>query len=85
MAKIIVRGPALSQSGYGEHCRSVLAALKETDHDIYLINVGWGETGWVYEDTEERRWIDSLIIKTAQQEKPQEFDLCVNLVKASNK
>lgn len=79
MAKIIVRGPALSQSGYGEHCRSVLTALKETDHDIYLINVGWGETGWIYEDTEERRWIDSLIIKTAQQEKPQEFDLSIQV------
>ncbi len=78
MAKIIVRGPALSQSGYGEHCRSVLSALKDTDHDIHLISVGWGETGWVYEDTEERRWIDSLIIKTAQ-EQVSDFDLSIQV------
>ena len=78
MAKVIVRGPALSQSGYGEHCRSVLNSLKETDHDLYLVNVGWGETGWVYEDTEERKWIDSLIIKTAQAGKV-DFDLSIQV------
>ena len=74
MAKVIVRGPALSQSGYGEHCRSLLSSLKDTDHDLYLANVGWGESGWVFEDTEERKWIDSLIIKTAQAGKV-DFDL----------
>ena len=64
---ILVRGPALSQSGYGEHCRTVLRALRDNeDVELYLINVGWGETGWVYEDTDERRWIDSVILKTAQ-------------------
>jgi len=78
MARIIVRGPALSQSGYGEHCRSVLNSLKSSGHDIYLINVGWGETGWVFEDNEERRWIDSLILKTAQTDNT-EFDLSVQV------
>jgi len=32
--KILVRGPALSQSGYGEHARMVLRALKERE-DLY--------------------------------------------------
>ena len=79
MTKILVRGPALSQSGYGEHCRSVLRALKsKKSNDIYLINVGWGESGWVYEDTDERRWIDSLILKTAQTSET-DFDLSVQV------
>lgn len=78
MARIIVRGPALSQSGYGEHCRSVLSSLKSSDHDIYLINVGWGETGWVFEDNDERKWIDSLILKTAQTDNT-DFDLSVQV------
>lgn len=79
MTKILVRGPALSQSGYGEHCRSVLRALKsKKKNDIYLINVGWGESGWIYEDTDERRWIDSLILKTAQATES-DFDLSVQV------
>ena len=68
MKKILVRGPALSRSGYGEQVRFLMRALKayEERFDIYLITVGWGATGWIYEDNEERRWLDSLIAKTVE-------------------
>ena len=68
MKKVIVRGPALSQSGYGEHTRFLLRSLKSKPDlfDIYLLNVPWGQTGWVWEDSEERRWIDSLLQKTIE-------------------
>jgi len=64
--KILVRGPALSQSGYGEHARFVLRALKTREDlfDIFLQNINWGRTSWLWEDTEERRWIDNLLNKT---------------------
>jgi glycosyltransferase involved in cell wall biosynthesis len=66
--KILVRGPALSQSGYGEQCRFALRSLKtqESVFDIYLENLNWGHTSWLWEDTEERKWFDSLLLKTAQ-------------------
>ena len=65
MKKVLVRGPALSRSGYGEHTRLVLRSLRgNEDYDIFLICVGWGATGWIYEDNEERQWIDGLIEKT---------------------
>ena len=66
MKKIIVRGPALSQSGYGEHTRFVLRSLRSRPdlYDIYLVNINWGQTGWLWEDTDERRWNDSLLHKT---------------------
>lgn len=65
--KILVRGPALSRSGYGEHCRSVLRALRSDDrNEVYLLNVGWGHSGWISEDTEEREWIDNTIMNTAR-------------------
>jgi len=65
MKRILVRGPALSRSGYGEHTRLVLRSLRSSEeYDIYLICVGWGATGWLYENNEEREWIDSLIEKT---------------------
>ena len=64
--KIIVRGPALSQSGYGEQARFALQCLRanEDKFDIYLVPVNWGQTGWIFEDTEERRWLDFIINKT---------------------
>jgi glycosyltransferase involved in cell wall biosynthesis len=64
--KVIVRGPALSRSGYGEQTRFALRSLRahEEKFNIFLINVGWGQTSWLALDDEERRWIDHLIHKT---------------------
>ena len=66
MKKVLVRGPALSRSGYGEQARFALRALRayESEYDIYLINTGWGATSWLTEDDEERAWIDSILQKT---------------------
>mgnify|MGYP005811828877 FL=1 len=66
MKKIIVRAPVLSRSGYGEHGRFVLRSLRSREDlfDIYLININWGQTGWTWEDNEERRWIDATLDKT---------------------
>jgi glycosyltransferase involved in cell wall biosynthesis len=65
MKKVLVRGPALSRSGYGEHARFVLRALRtrEDIFDIYLHSTNWGKTGWLWENNEERQWIDKLIHK----------------------
>lgn len=65
MKKVLVRGPALSRSGYGEHARFVLRALRtrEDVFDIYLHSTNWGKTGWLWEENEERKWIDQIIAK----------------------
>ena len=64
--KILVTGPALTQSGYGEHTRFLLRSLrsKEDVFDIYLNNVNWGKTNWLFHDDDERRWLDFLLQKT---------------------
>jgi glycosyltransferase involved in cell wall biosynthesis len=64
--KILVRGPALSQTGYGEQCRFALRALRSREDifDVYLLNIPWGGTNWIFENNEERKWLDELIIKT---------------------
>jgi len=66
MKKVIVRGPALSQSGYGEHTRFVLRSLQSKPElfDVYLLCTNWGATGWIWEDNKEREWIDQLLQKT---------------------
>jgi|TARA_Y100000996_G_scaffold391841_1_gene354130 glycosyltransferase involved in cell wall biosynthesis len=66
--KVLVVGPALTLSGYGEQTRFALRALRsqEDQYDIYLNTTSWGATGWLHEDNEEREWIDSLLHKTVQ-------------------
>ena len=83
MTKVLVRGPALTRSGYGEHVRFVLRSLRqlESDIDLYVIPVGWGQTGWVIDNNEERDWLDALIKKTtvAVREKQTQFDVSIQV------
>ena len=61
--KIFVRSPCLSQSGYGEQSRFALRALRSREDlfDIYLQATPWGRTGWIWKDSEFRRWMDEKI------------------------
>jgi len=82
--KVLVRGPALSQSGYGEHTRFVLRALRlqESELDIHILPTGWGETGWLAIDNEEREWIDSKVFAGArhlQQNLPYDISVQVTI------
>ena len=64
--KIFVRGPVLSQSGYGEQARFALRALRSREDlfDIFIQPSPWGQTGWVWEQSEFRDWIDERILRT---------------------
>ena len=64
--KLLLRAPVLTQSGYGEHGRMVLRALRTREdlYDIYIHATNWGKTSWQWEDTEERKWIDKCLEKT---------------------
>ena len=88
MKKVIVRGPALSRSGYGEQTRFALRSLRTQGdkYDIYVINTGWGKTSCIWEDDSERRWLDHLLVKTQnfmrahEQKKVQpEFDISLQV------
>jgi len=64
--KIFVKAPVLSQSGYGEQSRFALRALKSREDlfDIYIQPIPWGKTGWIWEETEFRTWMDERIAQT---------------------
>jgi glycosyltransferase involved in cell wall biosynthesis len=64
--KILIKGPALSSSGYGEQTRFAINSLRQSPekYDIYLINTSWGNTSWIMFDHEERDYLDSLVTKT---------------------
>ena len=65
--KILVKGPVLSRSGYGEQSRFALRALRSREDlfEIYIVNIPWGKTGMVAEATEEQTWIKDCLLKTA--------------------
>lgn len=82
--RIIVKAPALSRSGYGEQSRYSLRAMRSREDifDIYLLNIPWGNTGMIAEHSEERQWLDSLIMKATQyaqecneKQQPPTFDI----------
>ena len=65
MKKILVAGPVLTRSGYGEMARFALRSLKSrTDVDLHVMPTTWGNTGWILGESEELNWINSLIAKT---------------------
>lgn len=65
---VLLKGPLLSQSGYGHQARFALRSLRhrEDKFNIFLLNNGWGGTSWVVEDDEERRWIDKKLQETIE-------------------
>tara|TARA_Y100000310_G_scaffold86194_1_gene83047 strand:- start:5355 stop:6626 length:1272 start_codon:yes stop_codon:yes gene_type:complete len=84
MNKIIIRAPALSQSGYGEHARFILRSLRSQPDkfDIYLSNINWGLTSWLWEDNEERQWIDGILKKTIEyvnNPSPTNYDISIQV------
>tara|TARA_R110002110_G_scaffold33241_7_gene114108 strand:- start:309 stop:1574 length:1266 start_codon:yes stop_codon:yes gene_type:complete len=66
MKKVFLKGPILTQSGYGHHARTVFRALKTRPDlfDIYVQPIPWGATSWIWQDNEERKEIDSILNKT---------------------
>ena len=64
--KILVRAPVLSQSGYGEQARFALRALRSQEDvfDIFILPIAWGKTGWIWEESEFRTWMDERITLT---------------------
>ena len=84
MKTILVKGPALSRSGYGEQTRFALRALRayESRFNILLVNIPWGQTGWIAEEGEERQWYDHILAKGhahIQQKLPIDISLQVTI------
>ena len=78
--KILLVGPILTQSGYGEHTRLIYRALKSREDlfEIFINPIGWGHTNWEGEASEDRHEIDQLINKTfLHMQNQQTFDTTI--------
>lgn len=80
--RILIKGPLLSRSGYGEQARFALRALRSRPdlYDIFLLNIPWGHTGQITNADEETYYIHETLIKTQQylQQKGQ-FDVSLQV------
>ena len=48
MKTVILRGPALTQSGYGVHCRQIARwLLSRPDFNVKFVTLPWGDTPWL--------------------------------------
>ena len=82
LRKVLIRGPILTASGYGVHARTLYRALKSKEHlfKLYIIPTTWGQTGWITEDTQERKDLDRIIAETQIAIKNQEqFDISLQV------
>jgi glycosyltransferase involved in cell wall biosynthesis len=80
--KVIVRGPALSRSGYGEMARLALQSLRQhKEHfDVSLLCTNWGRTGNITDETEESGWINKLIVESQKRfEQKEQFDISIQI------
>ncbi len=81
--KILMKAPLLSRSGYGEQSRIALRALKTREDlfEIYLMNIGWGNTGHIsVSECTERKWMDHRLAETiAYVQNGGEFDMSLQV------
>ncbi len=81
--KVLVKGPALSMSGYGEQTRFMLDAIRHRqDIDLFLVNINWGKSNLIAANDEKTNWIKSLISKTAmahQADKQFSYDMSIQV------
>jgi len=68
MKKVLIRGPILTRTGYGEQARFAYRALSTRPDlfQVYVVPTNWGHTGWTIEDTDERKEIDDKISATTR-------------------
>lgn len=66
MKSILVRGPLLSESGYGNHARQVFRWLLKThpDCEICVQTLPWGNTSWFINPDAERGLIGEIMRRT---------------------
>lgn len=63
--RVLVRGPVLTQSGYGVHARQIAKwLLSREDIDVEFQALPWGDTPWLINGDEDQGFIGKVMEKT---------------------
>lgn len=80
MKRVLLRGPFLTNSGYGVHARQVARwALSKTDWDVKIQTLSWGITPWLIDSNDENGLIGQIMSRTASLENVPIFDLSIQI------
>tara|TARA_R110000824_G_scaffold195409_2_gene378164 strand:+ start:9858 stop:11117 length:1260 start_codon:yes stop_codon:yes gene_type:complete len=80
--KVLLKGPILTRSGYGEQTRFALRSLRSRPDlfELYIQPLQWGNTSWIATTDSERAFVDQTIEKTIGHIQAKgEFDLSVQV------
>jgi len=73
MKSVVFRGPVLTQSGYGVHCRQVAKwLLNKHDNDVKFIPTPWGDTPWIINKESHGGLIEEIMKRTVNPENIQQ-------------
>ena len=80
MKKVLVRGPLLSQSGYGNHARQIVRwLLSRDDVEVCAQVLHWGVTPWLIDENAEDGLIGK-IMKISVASMPTDVDISLSLI-----
>lgn len=75
MKKVLLKGPVLTNSGYGVHSRQVFKALRTiNDIDLYVQSTMWGNTSWILDDNFDNGIISSIVKYCHKSKKGLKYD-----------
>lgn len=77
--KVIVRGPLLSKSGYGEHTRQVFKWALSRGHDVRCQILNWGITPWFLDRNDLEGLVGQIMDRSSSFEEQADLSLQVQL------
>lgn len=80
MKEVVMRGPVLTQSGYGVHSRQVAQwLLKRNDINVKFIATPWGDTPWIVDPSSHGGLIKEIMVRTTKPEQVANSDVSFQL------
>jgi len=80
MKKVLLRGPLLSRSGYGEHARQVYAYLETVPNlDIKIQVLPWGITPWNLDADALGGMVGRILQKAVPDTEPKGYDVSIQI------
>lgn len=81
MKKVVLRGPSLTHSGYGVHCRQIASwLLSKKDWEVKFQALPWGETPWILNMKSQNGLIEKIMTNTVDiSDNNQSFDMSFQL------
>lgn len=80
MKSVVLRGPVLTQSGYGVHCRQVARwLLNRKDINVKFIATPWGDTPWLINPDAYEGFIGQIMSRSVDPSMVKNNDLSIQL------